>query len=170
VLNGGGAGGGAAAPRAGRVVQVNVSDGGVPKRAVPSARVTRAGLAGDRQRDLRYHGGPERAVCLLALEVIERLRAEGHPIGPGTTGENLTLAGLDWAALGPGSRLRFEGGVELEVTSLAAPCPTIRDSFAGRGFQRLDGRRHPGEARLYCRVLVEGELRAGEGVQAAGAG
>jgi len=166
VLNDGGAGGGAGAPRAGRVVQVNVSDGGVPKRPVPSARVTRNGLSGDRQRDLRYHGGPARAVCLLALEVIERLRAEGHPIEPGSTGENLTLAGLDWGALGKGSRLRFEGGVQLEVTGLAAPCPIIRGSFAGGGFERLDGQRHPGEARLYCRVLEEGEVRAGEGVEA----
>lgn len=166
MLNAGGAGGGAA-PR-GRVVQVNVSDGGVPKRPVAGARVTRGGLSGDRQRDLRYHGGPERAVCLLALEVIERLRAEGHPIEAGSTGENLTLAGLDWAALARGSRLRFEGGVELEVTGFAAPCPNIAGSFEGGGFARLDARRHPGEARLYCRVLAEGEVRAGEGVEAGG--
>ncbi len=162
-----GPGGGAGAPRAGRVVQVNVSDGGVPKRPVPSARVTRGGLAGDRQRDLRWHGGPERAVCLLALEVIERLRAEGHPIEPGSAGENLTLAGLDWPALRRGSRLRFDGGVELEVTGFAAPCPIIRDSFTDGGFERLDGKLHSGESRLYCRVLAEGEVRAGEGVAAA---
>ena len=149
---------------AGRVVQVNVSKGGVPKLPVPSAHVTRGGLSGDRQRDLRYHGGPERAVSCFALEVIERLAGEGHPIAPGSTGENLTLAGLDWTAVRPGARLAFAGGVELEVTDFAAPCPTIRRSFEGGEYERISDKRHPGESRVYCRVLVEGEVRAGENV------
>ena len=148
----------------GRIVQINVADGGVPKLPVPSARISRGGVAGDRQRDLRYHGGPDRAVCCLALEVIERLRAEGHPIAPGTTGENLTLAGLDWTRARPGARLVFAGGVELEVTGFAAPCGNIRGSFARGEIERLSDKRHPGESRVYCRVLVEGEVRAGEGV------
>jgi MOSC domain-containing protein YiiM len=150
---------------AGRIVQVNVSKGGVPKLAVLTAPVTRNGLAGDRQKDLRYHGGPERAVSCLALEVIERLAREGHPIAPGSTGENLTLAGLDWKRVQPGTRLRFGGGVELEVTSFAAPCPTIRRSFVRGEFDRLSDKTHPGESRVYCRVLVEGELRPGESVE-----
>lgn len=161
---------GAAPGARGRVVQVNVSDGGVPKRPVPSARVTATGLSGDRQRDLRYHGGPERAVCLLALELIERLRAEGHPIEPGSTGENLTLAGLDWPALRPGARLLFAGGVELQVSGEAAPCRIIGGSFAGGRFERLSGKEHPGGSRLYCRVLREGVVAAGEAVEVAGVG
>ena len=149
----------------GRIVQINVADGGVPKLSVPSARVSRVGVAGDRQRDLRYHGGPDRAVCCLALEVIERLRAEGHSIAPGTTGENLTIAGLDWPRVRPGARLRFAGGVELEVTGFAAPCGNIRGSFKGGEIERLSDKRHPGESRVYCRVLSEGEVRTGESVQ-----
>jgi MOSC domain-containing protein YiiM len=154
---------------AGRVVQVNVSKGGVPKLPVPSAHVTRGGLAGDRQKDLRYHGGPERAVSCLALEVIERVAREGHPIAPGTTGENLTLAGLDWPRVQPGARLRFGGGVELEVTSFAAPCPTIRHNFTRNDFERLSDKLHPGESRVYCRVLVEGEVAVGDSVELSGA-
>ena len=148
----------------GRIVRVNVSRGGVPKRPVPSARVTREGVDGDRQADRRYHGGRDRAVSLFALEVIERIAAEGHPIAPGTTGENLTLAGFDWEHVRPGAQLRFAGGVELEVTDFASPCPTIRDSFLGGDFERLSEKRHPGSSRLYCRVLREGDVRAGEGV------
>ena len=159
---------GPAARTAGRVVQINVSKGGVPKLPVPSAHVTRGGLSGDRQTDLRYHGGPERAVSCLALEVIERVAREGHPIAPGTTGENLTLAGLDWSAVRPGARLAFAGGVELEVTDFAAPCPTIRASFTGGAFDRLSQKTHAGESRVYCRVLVEGEVRAGEAVRVDG--
>jgi len=152
-------------PLPGRIVQINVADGGVPKLPVPSARVSRGGVAGDRQRDLRYHGGPDRAVCCLALEVIERLRAEGHSIYPGSTGENLTLAGLDWPRVRPGARLVFAGGVELEVTGFASPCGNIRSSFAGGEIERLSDKHHPGESRVYCRVLVEGGVRAGEGVR-----
>jgi len=42
--------------RVGRVVSVNVSPGGVPKLPVDRARLSPAGVEGDRQRDLQYHG------------------------------------------------------------------------------------------------------------------
>ncbi len=48
----------------GRIVQLNTSPGGVPKLPVPEAEVTPSGMAGDRQRNLRFHGGPRRALCL----------------------------------------------------------------------------------------------------------
>jgi MOSC domain-containing protein YiiM len=53
--------------------QLNISNGGVPKRPVPAAELTHPGLAGDRQRDTRHHGDPDRALCLFSLEVIEAL-------------------------------------------------------------------------------------------------
>ncbi|MDE3050208.1 MAG: MOSC domain-containing protein, partial [Nitrospirota bacterium] len=84
------------------VHQINVSDGGVPKRPVREARVTERGLEGDRQRNLKVHGGPDRAVCLFSLELLERLQDEGHPIDAGSSGENLTLAGLEWELIRPG--------------------------------------------------------------------
>lgn len=146
----------------GRIVQISVSNGGVPKTAVAFARVTARGVSGDRQRNTRLHGGPMRAVCLYALEVIERLRAEGHPIVPGAAGENLTIAGLDFAALGPGDRLRAGESVVLELTSFTMPCKNIVDSFAGGDFNRISPTLHPGEARIYARVLEEGELHAGD--------
>jgi MOSC domain-containing protein YiiM len=147
------------------VHQVNVSPGGVPKRPVPAADVSRRGLCGDAQRDTAHHGGTERAVCLYSLELIERLREEGHPIVPGAVGENLTLAGLDWAALAPGSRLHFDGGVVLEVASYTRPCATIRDAFRDLHINRIRHDDHPGWSRVYARVLVPGRLTAGEGVR-----
>ena len=67
----------------GRVAQVSVSPrGGVPKRAVAEAAVGPLGLAGDAVRYTKIHGGPERAVCLFSLDLIERLREEGHPSRP----------------------------------------------------------------------------------------
>ena len=138
----------------------------MPKLAVAQARITRGGVEGDKQNDLQHHGGPDRAVCLLALEVIERLRAEGHPIAPGTTGENLTVAGLDWASIGPGVRLKIAGAggtdsVVLEIVSYTAPCSTIRDSFTNLEFRRIKQDLHPGDSRLYARVLSEGVIQPG---------
>lgn len=154
----------------GRVVQINVSDGGVPKLPVTSARITRAGVEGDRQLDLRHHGGPERAVCVWSLDVIDALRAEGHPVAPGGAGENLTVAGLDWPAVQPGARLVLAGGVELEVTSFAAPCRSIQANFTGHEYERISDKRHAGSSRAYCRVLREGRVSVGEGVTLARTG
>ncbi len=149
----------------GRVHRLNVSGGGVPKTPVAGARVTREGIAGDVQGDRRYHGGPERAVSLFSLDVIVRLREEGHPIGPGSSGENVTVEGLDWTRVVPGARLVFEGGVVLEVASYCVPCGKIRPSFAGGEIRRIDQRDHPGESRVYARVVSEGALREGEAVR-----
>ena len=38
--------------------QINISDGGVPKRPVLEAVITKAGVEGDRQQNLQVHGGP----------------------------------------------------------------------------------------------------------------
>jgi len=148
----------------GRVHSINTSDGGVPKLPRTSVGVRKTGLDGDRQRDLEYHGGPDRAVSLFSLELIEALRAEGHPIAAGTIGENLTLAGLDWPALAPGMRLEI-GEVSLELTSHAAPCRNIAGSFSDRVFTRVADKAHPGWSRFYARVLKEGTLRVGDRVR-----
>ncbi len=139
--------------------QISVSpEGGVPKRAVPRARVTINGVECDRQRNLEFHGGPDRAVCLFSLERIRQL----HPIEPGSTGENFTVAGLDWETLVPGTKLRVRDEVELEILSYTAPCKTIAESFADRQSKRISQKVHPGWSRLYARVLNEGDARAGD--------
>jgi len=53
------------------------------------------GVEGDRQLGATVHGGPHRAVSILGIEAIQRVAAEGHPIEPGSTGENLTTEGFD---------------------------------------------------------------------------
>ena len=148
----------------GRIFQLNVSDGGVPKLAVREAVLTPEGLAGDRQRDLRYHGGPGRALCLFALERVMELQAEGHPIFPGSTGENLTVVGLDWSGLAPGARLALGGEAVVEITSYTSPCKKIAASFARGDFKRISQKVHPGHSRLYARVLRPGRLSAGQSI------
>lgn len=150
------------APPDGRVLQVNLSRGGVPKRPVDVARITTLGIEGDRQNDRTVHGGPHRAVSILGIEAIRRVAAEGHPIAPGTTGENLTTEGFDVSAQPPGTRLAIGSEVVLELAAPAAPCETIRESFIGGRFARLSARTHAHDSRMYARVIVEGDVRPGD--------
>ena len=145
----------------GRVLQVNVSRGGVPKLPVPSALVTERGVEGDRQRETTVHGGPTRAVSLLAMETIERVQADGHPIEPGSTGENLTTWGIEIGRLAPGTRLLIGGtadGVLLELNAPANPCKTIQASFVDGRFGRLSAVAHPGDTRVYAWVRRPGRI------------
>jgi MOSC domain-containing protein YiiM len=151
--------------RTARVHQVSVSPaGGVPKHAVPQARVEANGIVGDAVRHPDIHGGPTRAVCLYSLELIRQLQADGHPIAPGTAGENLTIEGLDWSQVVPGATLAIGTDVRLEVLSYTAPCKTIRESFRDGQFKRISQQLHPGSSRVYARVVREGTVRAGDPV------
>jgi MOSC domain-containing protein YiiM len=148
----------------GRLESINVSGGGVPKLPVAAATIGPAGVEGDRQRDLRYHGGPERAVSLFSAEVIAALAAEGHPIRAGSTGENLTVSGVRWSEVVPGVELTV-GAVRLLVTRFAAPCRNIEASFAGGQFVRISEKSNSGWSRVYARVLEGGRVRIGDEVR-----
>jgi MOSC domain-containing protein YiiM len=149
----------------GRIVQINVSAGGVPKRPVPRARVLRSGLEGDLHRNAERHGGPDRALCLFSLEQIEALQAEGHPVEPGGLGENLTIAGLDWARVRPETFFQLGEEVLVQITRFTSPCLNIRASFLDGAYSRVSETRHPGWSRVYARVLVPGEIAAGDPVE-----
>ncbi|HZR22985.1 MAG TPA: MOSC domain-containing protein [Vicinamibacterales bacterium] len=146
-----------------RVEAINVSRGGVPKTAIFETMITVDGVAGDRQADPRFHGGPDRAVVLFSLDVIAKLQAEGHPITAGTTGENLTRSGIDWATLGPGAELTI-GAARLAITKYASPCYKIGGSFLDDNFLRISQKLHPGWSRLCARVVVEGLVTVGDAV------
>jgi len=144
--------------------QISVSNGGVPKLAVSQAHVTKEGVEGDRHRNTELHGGPDRAVCVFALEVIEALRKEGHSIAPGAAGENFTIAGLDWKHIDPGTKLRVGNEVKLEVLSYTSPCKHNACWFKDEDFSRISQKKHPGWSRVYARVLSEGIVRQGDSV------
>ena len=147
----------------GALSSINISNGGVPKLPRESCFVGVNGLEGDRQRDLRYHGGPDRAVCLYSLDLIEARQAEGHAIAPGSIGENRTVEGVDWSRMVPGARLEV-GPVVLQLTDYAAPCNNIARSFERRQYARVNQKLHAGWSRLYARVLAEGTIRVGDPV------
>ena len=149
----------------GSVAAINISNGGVPKRRVSGAQVSRLGLENDTQDDKKNHGGPDRAVCMYSLERIRSLQTEGHPIDIGTVGENVTVEGVDWERVVPGVTIKIGEQVLLEVASFTNPCKTIRASFIDGEFIRIAQKLHPGWSRVYARVLREGQIRFGDPVE-----
>jgi MOSC domain-containing protein YiiM len=145
------------------VFQINASGGGVPKTPVQEAVVDISGIVGDDQANRKHHGGVDRALCLYSLELIEALQAEGHPIKPGSTGENLTISGIDWDLLEPGVRLRI-GQTIVQITSHTTPCYKITGSFSDGISARIDQTEHPGWSRFYARVIIGGDIHAGDEV------
>ncbi|HTV54721.1 MAG TPA: MOSC domain-containing protein [Terriglobia bacterium] len=150
--------------RLGRLTSINRSDGGVPKKPVAEVLITESGLTGDRQRDLRYHGGPDRAVLLYSMELIRALQKEGHSIDAGATGENLTVSGLDWKLVVPGTEIRV-AAVRLLVTKYAPPCHNISGCFLNGDITRVAQKVHPGWSRVCAKVLAPGTVRVGDSVR-----
>lgn len=149
----------------GRVVSVNVSPGGLPKRPIDGAWVGSLGLDVDGHNSLT-HGGPDRAVCLFAVEAIARIAADGHEAFPGAFGENLTIEGIDWAGLQAGHRFEIgDDGLELELAAPAAPCAAQARWFIDGAIERLSPKRFPDDGRWYARVLSEGRVTTGDRVE-----
>jgi MOSC domain-containing protein YiiM len=151
----------------GRVASVNVSQGGVPKRPIPRAWVTRLGLEADGHFEPEpMHGGIIGAVCLYTVESIDRVAADGHTAFPGAFGENLTLQGIELGELGAGDRLRVgDAGLVIELTKYAAPCQTQGHWFIDRRIARISPKTNPEDARWYASVVTEGWVAPGDPVE-----
>ncbi len=145
--------------------QLSRSPGGVPKRAIEEVRLLKSGLEHDWQTNRKYHGGPDRAVCLFPLELIKTLNNEGHPITPGSVGENITTDGVAWSLVVPGAQLELGESAVIEIVSYTTPCRTIRSAFANESFTRISQKLHPGESRVYARVIAEGLLQRGDAIR-----
>jgi MOSC domain-containing protein YiiM len=108
----------------GTIVQVNISPGGLPKRAVAEGHITPLGLVGDLHAHPEIHGGPRKAILLASSEIIEELTARGFPLFAGALGENLTTRGIRFRDLRIGDTLRA-GGAMLEITQPRGPCSAL---------------------------------------------
>jgi MOSC domain-containing protein YiiM len=151
-------------PTSGYIFQINASGGGVPKKGMHDAQVRMLGIYGDRHAHMKIHGGPERALCLYSLERILELQSEGHPVFPGSLGENLTVAGLDWEQVLPNVCMRLGAQVLIQITRFTTPCNTITASFADGNSLRISHEKHPGWSRVYARVLQGGNIQVGDRV------
>ncbi|MBZ5626462.1 MAG: MOSC domain-containing protein [Acidobacteriia bacterium] len=105
----------------GTIVQVSISLGGLPKRAIPLGMITHMGIEGDRHAHPEFHGGERQAILIIAAEVIDDLANRGYPVFYGALGENLTTRGLTIRDLRIGDQIRA-GGAWLEITQPRGPC------------------------------------------------
>lgn len=133
---------------------------GIRKRPVAATWVTldQINLEGDRQADLRVHGGVDKAVFAYPVEHIAAWNAEfgiRPALGPGSVGENLTLQGVteDQVCIGD---VWAWGEALLQVAQPRWPCyklamatgiPDIVERFI-----------ETGRCGWYCRVLRPGRV------------
>ncbi len=125
--------------------------------AVP---VTKLGLQGDVIVDTANHGGVDQAVYVYTVEDYAWWEgALGRLLTPGIFGENLTVAGAESAIWSVGDTFSI-GSVVLQVTSPRVPCVTLATRMGDPQFvKKFTQAARPG---VYCRVLQEGSLRAGD--------
>jgi MOSC domain-containing protein YiiM len=144
----------------GTVRHLHVSDGGVPKQPRPSVEIGFRGVIGDRQKTRFHHGRPWQALSIWSAEVIDALRAEGHPVTPGSAGENIIVEGVPWGDVRAGVRLRI-GTAVAQVSVFALPCRKIAASFLDRDMNRIHHDRGP-VSRVYATVLEPGSVATGD--------
>jgi MOSC domain-containing protein YiiM len=160
----------------GRILQVNVSQGGIPKRAVALGVLEARGFHLDSWAHPQFHGGRNQAVLMIASEAIEELRVRGYPVFPGALGENLTTKDLDRRNWRTGQQYRV-GSAVIELTKIRTPCntldtygcdprgvtiqraiydPTVKRGDFSSGLWAMSG--------FYARVLTEGQVRPGDSI------
>lgn len=109
-----------------------------------------------------------RQVHLIADELLDELRAEGHDVNPGQLGENVTTRGLDLLALSRGTRLLLGKDAVVEVTGLRNPCVQI-DAFRPGLLRRVLTRAPDGavvrRAGIMGIVLLGGRVCPGDVVE-----
>ena len=125
-------------------------------------KLTKLGLEGDVIISKKHHGGPDQAVYVYGGADFKWWSEElGKEILPGTFGENLTISDLESTQFSIGDYIHI-GEVTLQVTAPRIPCAT----FAARmedpqWVKRFRYAERPG---LYCRVIKEGFVQAGDTV------
>ena len=125
--------------------------------------VTRHGLDGERQADLRVHGGIDKAVYVYSSEDYAWWSEVGRlDVFPGLFGENLTIDGTTGASVHIGDRYRVGDEVLLEVTGPREPCYKLGIRLGDDKFPNLF--RKVGLTGFYLRVLEPGVVTPGDDV------
>ena len=123
----------------------------------------RGNLDGDRQADLRVHGGPERALLLYGAGRYPLWAAElGREFEHGAFGENLTVDGFDEESACLGDVYRV-GEATIQLSEVRGPCFKVQyRTGVPDMIERINAN---GRSGVYARVLEEGRLAAGDRVE-----
>lgn len=130
-------------------------------------RLRTLNLDGDRQADLKVHGGVHKAVYAYPVEHYDYWRRELPEVELpwGMFGENLTVEGLLESAVNIGDQFRI-GSAELVASQPRLPCYKLAVKFGRDDIIRrfLESRR----TGFYFAVLKEGEVSAGDSIELIG--
>lgn len=122
------------------------------------------GFRGDEQADRRYHGGPEKAVCVYPSEHYphwrEILSLPG--LDHGAFGENLTVTGLPETGISIGDIFTL-GGALVQVSQPRQPCWKLARRWRIKDLAAQVER--TGFTGYYFRVLLHGEVKAGDSLR-----
>jgi len=125
--------------------------------------VNATNLDGDKQSDLRVHGGPRKAVYIYPSEHYDYWRRElpGFELPWGAFGENLTTSGLLEGDVRVGDRIAI-GSAEFQVTQSRQPCFKLGIRFGREDMLKkfIDSDR----CGFYVSVVREGDVGAGDGI------
>ncbi|MBC7878253.1 MAG: MOSC domain-containing protein [Anaerolineales bacterium] len=125
-------------------------------------QITTLGIKEDFIASKRHHGGPDQAVYIYGGGDYAWWSKElDREIEAGTFGDNLTISDLESDKFNIGDYLHI-GDVTLQITAPRIPCSTFASRMADplwvKKFRRAE---RPG---LYCRVIREGLIKAGDSV------
>ena len=126
-------------------------------------RVEGVNLTGDRQADLRVHGGIHKAVYAYASEDYEWWSWQlDRTLVPGTFGDNLTTEGINLGMQSSASA----GGSTTQFSRSANPgCPATSWASAWMTRTSPPSSRPPIRPGSYLRIIEEGSLAAGDGIE-----
>lgn len=132
------------------------------RRSGPVA-VSDVGLAGDEQADQRVHGGPDKAICVYAVEHYDWWREQlGTRLPAGSFGENLLVRSLIEPDVYLGARYQV-GTLLLEVSMPRRPCFKLG---AIHGLPELPELfQNSGRTGFYFRVLEQGVVTVGNNLR-----
>lgn len=129
--------------------------------------VTKTGIKGDEQANLKVHGGINKAVYAYPSEHLEFWKQQRRDLEfyPGVFGENLSTSGLSEAEVCVGDIFQI-GEVKLSETTPRMPCHKLGIKMKDKAFIKefLKAER----TGFYFKVLKQGEIQAGESIQKVG--
>jgi MOSC domain-containing protein YiiM len=145
----------------GKVLAVNISE----KRGEKKHNINKAYLKADFGIDIDAHAGDwHRQVSLLSLSSFNKMRVLGADVNYGDFAENITVDGIDVAALPLSTRIKI-GEVLLELTQIGKECHNKGCAIkqqVGTCVMPLEG--------VFTRVLEGGWVKVGDKVEAEVAG
>ncbi|MEN1934936.1 MOSC domain-containing protein [Paenibacillus sp. 102] len=130
---------------------------GICKELTEEAFLSQDGFLGDGVADLRFHGGPDRAVCVYPHEHYALWEQEFQTtLPPSTFGENITVTNMLERDVFIGNTYQL-GEAVIQITQGRVPCSTISKRVDIPGI--LPRIVETGYTGYLCRVLQEGVVR-----------